>query len=116
VYTADGGALTRVHGSGEEAARLERSDRLVLQLLDRQRPFVSEVHSLKHWLIVPLAVRREIIGAIACGQKRDRTEYLPDELHALIDVAQHVATAYALLVPTLGAMAAQDTARAKRER
>lgn len=103
VYVTDAGALVRAHGTGTEPRRLERSDRLVLQLLERQRPFVSEVQSLKDWLIVPLALRREIIGAIACGPKRDHTTYLPDELRALIDVAQHVATSYALLLPALGA-------------
>ncbi|HTU82247.1 MAG TPA: GAF domain-containing protein [Candidatus Acidoferrales bacterium] len=106
VYVEADGALVRAHGSGAADPRLERDDRVVLQLLERHRPFVSEVRSLSHWLIVPLAVRREIVGAIACGPKRDHTEYLPDELRTLNDVAQHVATAYALLfaasVATLG--------------
>jgi len=102
VYTSDAGALVCAHGSGTDAARLQRSDRVVLQLLDRQGPFVSEVPSLRNWLIVPLTARREVIGAIACGPKRDRTDYLPDELRALNDVAQHVATTYALLLPSLG--------------
>ncbi len=99
VYVAEDRALVRAHGAG--IARLERSDRVVLQLLERQRPFVSEVPSLRHWMIIPLAVRRDIVGAIACGPKRDHTEYLPDELRALVDVAQSVATSYALLLPAL---------------
>lgn len=96
VYVDADGALVRAQGTGADE-RLERDDRVVLQLHERQRAFVSEVRSLSQWLIVPLAVRREIVGAIACGPKRDHTEYLPDELRALADVAQHVATAYALL-------------------
>ncbi len=99
VYIAEDRALVRAHGAG--VARLERSDRVVLQLLERQRPFVSEVSSLRHWMIIPLAVRRDVVGAIACGPKRDHTEYLPDELRALVDVAQSVATSYALLLPAL---------------
>jgi GAF domain len=102
VYIANDGALVCAHGSGKEPERLERSDRVVLQLLERQRPFVSEVPSLRDWLVIPLAVRREIVGAIACAPKRDHTAYLPDELRTLIDVAQHVATSYALLLPALG--------------
>jgi hypothetical protein len=102
VYIANDGALVCAHGSGKEPERLERSDRVVLQLLERQRPFVSEVPSLRDWLVIPLAVRREIVGAIACAPKRDHTAYLPDELRTLIDVAQHVATSYALLLPVLG--------------
>jgi hypothetical protein len=99
LYVADTGELLRAYGSDTELQRIERSDRLVLQLLERQRSFVSEVPTLNHWLIVPLAVRREILGAIVCAPKRDRTAYLPDELRALTDVAQHVATSYALLSP-----------------
>lgn len=100
VYIAQDGALVRAHGD-TAPERLERSDRVVLRLIERQRVFVSEVRSLEHWLVVPLAARREMIGAIARGPKRDRTEYLPDELRTLDDVAQRVATSYALLMPSL---------------
>jgi hypothetical protein len=102
VYVDVGGTLVRAHGSAEAPERLDRDNRIVLQLNERHRPFVSEVATLRGWMLVPLSVRREIVGAIACGQKRDRTEYLPDEKRALLDIAAHVGTSYALLPPVLG--------------
>jgi len=102
LFINDGGNLVRIHATKESVPeRLERSDRLVLQLSERMCSFVSEVPSLTNWYVIPLAVRRELIGAVACGRKRDHTAYLPDESHALVDVAQHVSTSYALLLPTL---------------
>ncbi|MBV8637331.1 MAG: hypothetical protein JO322_04550 [Candidatus Eremiobacteraeota bacterium] len=101
VYIDDGGTFVRTHGSEDAPAQLTRSDRVTLQAVERRRPFVSEVPSLHDWYIVPMAVHGTVVGLIACGVKRDRTAYLPDESRVLSDVAQHVATSYALLLPVL---------------
>jgi hypothetical protein len=61
------------------------------------------VSTLHQWLIIPLAVRTEIIGFLACGVRRDHTAYLPEELRALTTVAHHMATSYALLTDSVPA-------------
>ncbi|HEY1974912.1 MAG TPA: GAF domain-containing protein [Candidatus Baltobacteraceae bacterium] len=113
IFTNVGGNLILVHASNPSTpALLERSDRVVLQLCERHRPFVSEVKSLRGCTIVPLSVRRDLVGAIICGRKRDRTEYLPEETRILLYVAQHVATSYALLPPVLPGSASMSSGQA----
>jgi hypothetical protein len=98
IYVGNGESFARVHATSEETpAHLDRSDRLILQLLQRTSPFVSDVDALHAWLIVPLRVRTETLGFIGCGRKRDHTRYLGDEKDALDRVAHHVATSYAML-------------------
>ncbi|HUA09229.1 MAG TPA: GAF domain-containing protein [Candidatus Acidoferrales bacterium] len=100
LYIGDGQSYARERSTDDAMpARLDRGDRLVLQLLERSSPFVSDVATLQGWLIVPLRVRTEVVGFIACGRKRDRTQYLGEEREALDRVAHHVATSYALLEP-----------------
>ncbi|HEX8805321.1 MAG TPA: hypothetical protein VF741_00175, partial [Candidatus Aquilonibacter sp.] len=80
VYLGNGEHYNRIHTTNEQIPhQLDRSDRLVLQLLQQPSPFVSEVAPLHAWLIVPLQVRTETLGFIGCGHKRDRTRYLADE-------------------------------------
>ena len=98
LYLHEGDAYARARTSTEAApARLGLGDRLILQLLERSEPFVSEVETLHDWLIVPLRVRTARLGFIACGRKPDHTRYLADEEGTLDRVAHHVATSYALL-------------------
>ena len=98
IYLGDGEQYARVHSTNQEIPlRLDRSERVVLQLLQRPSSFVSEVEPLRAWLIVPLHVRTETLGFIGCGRKRDRTRYLADERGTLERLAHHVATSYALL-------------------
>ncbi len=98
VYLGNGEDYKRIHTTNERIPnQLDRSDRLILQLLQQASPFVSEVDPMRAWLIVPLHVRTETLGFIGCGHKRDRTRYLPDEEETLERVAHHVATSYVLL-------------------
>lgn len=98
IYLGDNDRYTRIHATHERIPQeLDRSERLILQLLQRASPFVSDVEPLRAWLIVPLHVRTETLGFIACGRKHDRTRYLADEEGTLERVAHHVATSYALL-------------------
>jgi hypothetical protein len=104
IYISDGRSFACIRTSSSSAPeRLDKTDRLILQLLHRREPSVSEVPTLQHWLIVPLAVRAEVIGFLACGVKRDHTVYLPEELRALSTIAQHMATSYALLTDSVPA-------------
>ena len=99
LYVLDSNRYARVHTSDPSLPDgLDKSDRLVLQVLDRTEPFQSELPTLHDWLIVPLRVRAAVIGFVTCGTKADHTPYLPEETKALNDVAYHVATSYALIV------------------
>jgi hypothetical protein len=98
LYIADGATFACARTtSGAVLERLDKSDRVVLQLLRRPEPFVSRVRTLAGWLIIPLMARAEIIGFIACGIKPDHTRYLPEEQRALESVAAHVGSSYAML-------------------
>ncbi len=98
LYISDGAGFACVRTSSMAAPeRLDKSDRLVLRLLYRPEPFVSDRTSLHGWLIVPLMVRADVTGFLACGTKRDHTAYLNDEIRVLETVSHHVATSYALL-------------------
>jgi hypothetical protein len=98
IYVGNGERFTRAYSTNEEVPdQLDRTERVVLQLLQRSSPYVSDVSPLLSWLIVPLRVRTETMGFIGCGRKRDRTRYLADEESTLERVAHHVATSYALM-------------------
>jgi hypothetical protein len=98
MYLSDHAVYLQQYSSKDDApVRIDREDRLALQLHEHSASFVSEVETLHDWLVVPMRVRAETIGLIGCGRKPDRTTYLPDERHALESVAGRVATSYALL-------------------
>ncbi len=98
LYVSDGSGYVCLHTSaGAAPERLDKSDRLVLHLLRRPEPFVSEHATLRGWLVVPLMVRTAVTGFFACGPKPDRTAYLADELQVLETLSHHVAMSYALL-------------------
>jgi len=102
IYISDGRSFACIRTSNPSAPeRLDKTDRLILQLLHRPEPYQSEVPTLRHWLIFRLAVRAEVIGFLACGVKRDHTVYLPEELRALSTIAHHMATSYALLTDSV---------------
>jgi hypothetical protein len=98
IYVGNGERFTRAYTTNDQIPdQLDRTERVVLQLLQRSSPYVSDVSPLLSWLIVPLRVRTETMGFIGCGRKRDRTRYLADEKNTLERVAHHVATSYALM-------------------
>lgn len=99
LYIADGAGFALVRSSDPSAAeRLDKNDRLVLRLLRWPQAFQFDDPGAMHdWLIVPLLVRTNVMGFMACGPKADHTRYLPDELTALDTLAHHVATSYAFI-------------------
>lgn len=100
LYVSDGSGYVCLHTSaGAAPERLDKSDRLVLHMLRRPEPFVSEHATLHGWLVVPLMVRAVVTGFFACGAKPDRTAYLAAELRVLETLSHHVAMSYALLGP-----------------
>jgi len=106
IYLADGDAFACVRTAGVSVPeRLSKADRLVLTLLRDAACFTNEAELLRGWLVVPLPARTKLVGFLACGPKRDRTGYLPEEVAALESVAQHVGAAYAMLAPALLRMA-----------
>lgn len=48
-------------------------------------------------LFLPMALRGEVLGFLACGPKPDHTPYLPDEISALSLLAHHAGIASAWL-------------------
>jgi hypothetical protein len=98
LYIADGATFACARTTSSVVPeRLDKSDRVMLQLLRRPESFVSHVRTLAGWLIVPLMARAEVIGLIACGIKPDHTRYLPEEQGAIESVAAHVGSSYAML-------------------
>ena len=80
---------------------LDRSNRLIIQLLDRTEPFQSDVETLHDCLIVSFIVRTDVVGFVACGPKTDHTMYDSEERNTAATVAHHVASSYALMTTTL---------------
>lgn len=99
LYVADGAGFGLARSSDPSAPeRLDKNDRLVLRLLRWPQAFQFEDPGELHgWLIVPLMVRTNVLGFMACAPKADHTRYLPDELSALNTLAHHVATSYAFI-------------------
>ncbi len=85
-------------GASSTPALLDKNERLVLRLLRWPQTFQFEDAGTFHdWLIVPLMVRTNVIGFMACGPKEDHTRYVSDEINALNTLAHHVATSYAFI-------------------
>ena len=99
IYAIDGGSYGLVKASGFLPSLLAADDFAVLHLRRWHEPFVCEEkdHPLHGALLLPMAVRNDLIGFIACGPKMDRTHYLPEEVQTLSDLTHRVGTAYGWL-------------------
>lgn len=99
IYAIDGTSYALVRCSGSSPAILSADDFAVLHLRRWHEPFVCEevAHPLRGSLLLPMSVRNELIGFIACGPKTDRTHYLPEEVQTLSELTHRVGTAYGWL-------------------
>lgn len=100
IYTAEGSSYVLVTPACEPVrALLASHDLAVLRLRRWHEPFECEEpgHPLFGALLLPMTARGQLVGFIACGPKRDRTHYLPDEIETLTLLAHRTGSAYALL-------------------
>lgn len=99
VYTADGAAFMRAAGDESSPMLLTGDDFAVLRLRRWSEPFECDDphHPLRGALLLPMTARTQLVGFIACGQKRDRTHYLPEEIETLAALAHRAGSAYAWL-------------------
>jgi hypothetical protein len=114
IYTADGGSYVLASpGHGGTPALLPGDDFAVLRLRRWSEPFECDEpdHPLRAALLVPMVARGQLVGFIACGPKRDRTHYLPDEIETLSTLAHRAGSAYGWLTmrPAFDALAAPVT-------
>jgi hypothetical protein len=102
IYTIDGSSLVRAtpaEGSYDLPPLFSNDDLAVLRLRRWSEPFECDEpkHPLRGALLLPMTVRSQLVGFLACGPKRDRTHYLPDEVDALSTLAHRTGSAYAWL-------------------
>ncbi len=101
VYTLDGSAfvLATPTESYDLPLLLSGDDLAVLRLRRWSEPFECDEprHPLRGALLLPMTVRGQLVGFVACGPKRDRTHYLPDEVDALSTLAHRTGSAHAWL-------------------
>jgi hypothetical protein len=99
IYTADGASFVRAAGDGPSPDLLPGDDFAVLRLRRWSEPFECDTprHPLLGALLLPMTARTQLVGFIACGQKRDRTHYLPEEIETLSALAHRTGSAYAWL-------------------
>ncbi len=100
IYTADGSVYSLVTPDVDPAPHLLPSDDFaVLRLRRWSEPFECDEpgHPFRGALLVPMTARGRLVGFFACGPKRDRTHYLPDEVETLASLAHRTGGAYAWL-------------------
>jgi len=99
IYTLDGSSYTLVTPTQAAPGILASHDFAVLRLRRWHEPFECDEpgHPLRGALLLPMSARGELVGFIACGPKRDRTHYLPEEVQTLSVLAHRVGSAFALL-------------------
>jgi hypothetical protein len=99
IYASEGSSFVRTCGGDPAPALLPGDDFAVLRLRRWSEPFECEGtrHPLRGALLLPMTVRTELVGFIACGPKRDGTHYLPEELETLSALAHRMGSAYAWL-------------------
>lgn len=99
IYAAEGASFVRACGGGPAPAILPSDDFAVLRLRRWSEPFECEGahHPLRGPLLLPMTARTDLVGFIACGPKRDRTHYLPEEVETLSALAHRAGSAYAWL-------------------
>ncbi|HEX5274409.1 MAG TPA: GAF domain-containing protein [Candidatus Rubrimentiphilum sp.] len=99
IYTIDGSSYALVTPNPSTPGILASHDFAVLRLRRWHEPFECDDpgHPLRGALLLPMSARGELVGFIACGPKRDRTHYLPEEVQTLSSLAHRVGSAFALL-------------------
>ncbi len=78
---------------GSALPRISRDDPTILALKDMRTPqFVHDGKStITAELVFPMLARGELIGFAACGSRRVRETYTPDEMEAMSYALEHVA-------------------------
>lgn len=99
IYTIEGSSYALVTPTPATPGILAAHDFAVLRLRRWHEPFECDEpeHPLRGALLLPMSARGELVGFIACGPKRDRTHYLPEEVQTLSSLAHRVGSAFALL-------------------
>jgi hypothetical protein len=106
IYMYDGSAYVRAALSGEIALpeRYGFNDVPPLKLR-RWRRHIDLHEGSPDTLFLPMLVRGDLLGFIACGAKIDRTAFLDDEIAPLSQLAHHIGLAQATLGPAAGSRA-----------
>ncbi len=97
IYTADGNTLVRSSfGNDQLPSLLSVDDLAVLRLRRWSEEFECDIpaHPLQGALLLPMTARAQLAGFIACGPKRDRTHYLPNEASVLETLAHQAGAAH----------------------
>lgn len=107
IFTADGATFVQPEPAVHALPPLfSANDLAVLRLRRWTEPFECDVplHPLRGALLLPMTVRTQLIGFIACGPKADHTHYVPEEIETLQSLAHRAGAGYAWLTlrPTLG--------------
>jgi hypothetical protein len=109
IYTIMGSSyVLETPEYGSLPQQFSASDFAVLRLRRWHEAFECDEpdHPLRGSLLLPMTARGQLVGFIACGPKRDRTHYLPEEVATLELLAHRAGTAYVLLTsraePSLG--------------
>jgi hypothetical protein len=104
LYLHDGNRYERLGraGSLEFPKSFDYNDVAPLKLRRWLKPCEIEDsgEEYTHTLFLPMLVRGDLVGFIACGPKRDHTVYLSDEISASVLLAHHAGLAQALLSST----------------
>jgi hypothetical protein len=100
IYIYDGSAYVRAASDGEidHPERYGFNDLPPLKLR-RWRRHVQLHEGSPDTLFLPMLVRGDLLGFIACGAKVDRTAFLDDEITPLTQLAHHIGLAHATLAP-----------------
>lgn len=103
IYTVDGTSFVlATPNGGATPPLLAADDFAVLRLRRWSEPFECDEpgHQLRGALLVPMSARTQLVGFIACGPKRDRTHYLPEEIETLSTLAHRAGSSYGWLTMT----------------
>jgi hypothetical protein len=100
VYIFDNSAYVRVASSGDiDLPDVYGFNDVPPLKLRRWRSHVELHEGSPDTLYLPMLVRGDLLGFIACGAKIDRTAFLDDEIAALTQLAHHIGLAQATLAP-----------------
>ncbi|HEY9084929.1 MAG TPA: hypothetical protein VIN40_03175 [Candidatus Tyrphobacter sp.] len=102
VRNVDAYRLSASSGAVVSPAAYGFNDAVPLRLRRWQEPFEEDDDSQAshHMLFLPMSLRGELLGFLACGPKPDRTPYLRDEVDALSLLAHQIGIATAWLEPS----------------
>jgi hypothetical protein len=101
LYLRDGERYIceRTRGNMEFVPVYDYNDPILLRLRRWLQPFETAAQNDEqlHVLFLPMTLRGDVLGFIACGPKPDHTAYLDDEIAALSMLAHHAGIASAWL-------------------